>query len=366
MVICKMRRKTLNSLGVIALMTLVAGAQAQVTLTNKASFGVSGWLAPTANGNQAGGGNNTRGLAYDKFTNQLIVVNREPGFGNNLNLLDANTGTQNGKLSTAGLSGGTFLVNMVGVADDGKVYVSNLTTATGGNFKIYEFASATANLTGTSVYSYTTVATDQRIGDSFDVFGSGSSLRFAVGMQTGSATNGYHSVNSSFAGSNVLVAGTGNGDFKFGITFGATANDIFGTQGNTLYRYVQNGVLTGTASGGSLTGSGRLMDFAVVNGVSLLAIQDTQDHRLRVFDVSNPLAPVLAAVSNPLATTVANGNGVGQVKFGAINGSSATIYAMSANNGIQAFDVEVVPEPATMIVLAGAAAIAARRRRKNS
>jgi hypothetical protein len=73
--------------------------------------------------------------------------------------------------------------------------------------------------------------------------------------------------------------------------------------------------------------------------------------------MTNPALPLAerklgqaSALPGPQAT---NANSVGQVKFGAIVGNTATIYAMSTNNGIQAFELTVVPEPTTL-ALAGA------------
>jgi len=46
-------------------------------------------------------------------------------------------------------------------------------------------------------------------------------------------------------------------------------------------------------------------------------------------------------VSGPNQFT--NGNGVGSVKFGPVSGNSVVIYAMSTNNGIQAFTLTLDP-----------------------
>jgi hypothetical protein len=81
--------------------------------------------------------------------------------------------------------------------------------------------------------------------------------------------------------------------------------------------------------------------------------------------MSNPSAPVrLAELTAQPGASNANGNGVGQVRFGAVGPTSAVIYAMSTNNGIQAFQLTGVPEPATWAMLAaGLAAMAVGRSR---
>lgn len=47
-----------------------------------------------------------------------------------------------------------------------------------------------------------------------------------------------------------------------------------------------------------------------------------------------------------------NGNGVGSVAWGSLEDGSTVLYAMSANQGIQAFAVTIVPEPGTYALLA--------------
>jgi len=71
--------------------------------------------------------------------------------------------------------------------------------------------------------------------------------------------------------------------------------------------------------------------------------------------------------ANLTTSTNANGNAVGGLAFGTVNGTP-TIYALSTNNGIQAF--QIVPEPSTTVVVAGCtaglAALVLRRRGRTS
>jgi hypothetical protein len=147
-----------------------------------------------------------------------------------------------------------------------------------------------------------------------------------------------------------------DGDFRLGITFTdsdsvigkATQNaahlvDVAGSSGNVIANFSTDGIVL------------RPMDFAVVNGKPLVAMVEassdqTEAARARIFvydmtDLSLPLAERKIGEASALPFTPGgpnqfiNGNAVGQVKFGAIDGNTAIIYAMSTNNGIQAFEL---------------------------
>jgi hypothetical protein len=364
MVICKMRRKTLNSLGVIALMTLVAGAQAQVTLSAKTSFSGDGWLNASEDATVQDLGGTTRGMAYDSATGNLVVNFRGTS---NLSVINGTSGVKLGNLSTAGLFvGGGGATNSMVAAANGRIYVANLITSNTDSFKIYEFATATVGQTGTTFFSGTSSL--PRVGDSFDAISTGAnSVEF---IASGTGSTGYANIAGGVM-SVVAPAGVPAGGLRLGLTYGSSNSVVFGTNGmNAALYYINAGVNTTLTGNG--TGSARPLDFAVVNGVPLLATIDTVTSQVQVFDMTNPLAPVFVAQGNntpgvaTAGTFAANGNGTGSIKFAQDQSGAWNLYAMSSNQGIQAFNVEVVPEPATMIVLAGAAAIAARRRRKNS
>ena len=88
-----------------------------------------------------------RGMAYNPTTGHLIIVNRFPIGSETINVVDAHTGAEVGSLDQSGRSiGGSanFAYNMVGVAEDGAIYVGNLTTSsTLVEFNLYRWASET-------------------------------------------------------------------------------------------------------------------------------------------------------------------------------------------------------------------------------
>ncbi len=257
---------------------------------------------------------------------------------------------------------------MVGTGADGAVYLANLTTSSSTSpFKIYSWASESSLFNGdapTVAYSGDPIGGAGRFGDNLAVFGSGSSTRIAVGAGNTALTtdNSFAVINPIDASvSYVTFSGTApaQGDFRLGITF-TDANSIVGTQGG-LFRVVDFAGTAGTLAGSSatLSASERLMDYATIGGVGYLATTDTASSLVRVYDMSDPTNPVLVASANNTSDTLAgNGNGVGQVQFGAITGNSATLYAMSANQGIQAMTFTVVPEPEEYAMMAAGGLIA--------
>ncbi len=108
----------------------------------------------------------TRSIALNKVTNHLLVATRTAG--HRIVVLNAAKGDSLSQLDMTGVSGGTYHLNKVGVADDGVIYACNLNTANG--FKIYRWADEAAVPT---LAADTTVAGATRYGDAFSVMGQG-------------------------------------------------------------------------------------------------------------------------------------------------------------------------------------------------
>ncbi len=87
----------------------------------------------------------TRNIAYNRNTDHVLVATRK--YGVDVIILNAANGDSLGKMNTTGISGGTYPINMVDVADDGTIYVSNLTApqySPGSKLKIYRYADENA------------------------------------------------------------------------------------------------------------------------------------------------------------------------------------------------------------------------------
>jgi len=361
-------------LSATALAAGLTSLQAQYTIAPLATFGGDGWLAPGEGGYTfLGTGNLERGLAYGN--SQIYLVSRNGG--SNLRRLDPLTGSDLGSpLSVAGISGGTFAVNTVGVAGDGAIYVNNLTTqSTTSPYKVYRWANDAA--TPTVAFSGNPLA-GSRVGDSLDVVGSGSGTRVVSGFGSSPAVagnNGYTVIDPT-AGTATTVAFAGTppaaGDFRLGITFTDAAH-VLGSQGSSLMRYTEFSGTTGSLLGSPATTSAseRLMDYTVLYGIPMLATIDTASSLVRVYDLTDPLSPVLLlSGNNTSGTLTGNANGTGAVAWGGVTANpdgtaTVALYAMSSNQGIQAFTVTIIPEPASASVLGlGLAALLLVRRKR--
>lgn len=372
-----MKKMTVLGGAIAATLALSSAAQAVVTfnISPLSSFGTTGWLKPADNAN-LGTTNGARGFGYNPVTGKLILGSTTAG--NAMVVLNGQTGAQEATMNLAGVSGGAKVVNQVGVADDGVIYMANLTAAASGTspFKVYRWANEGA--APTVAYSGVPLA-GVRVGDNFDVYSSSTGTRFAAGYSNSPTVTGNNTYamfttadGLAYTSAHISMATPipAAGDHRLGITFLGDNQTILGvgSVGTAARVTTANvGAGTGTLVGTTnlVTGSGRLVDYIEFWGAKLLAVTDTTTSATRILDMTNPLAPVQLTAGGVTATGfshTANGNGVGQVKWGAVNGGVATLYVMNTNNGIQAFTV-AIPEPSALGLLGLAVPALARRRR---
>jgi hypothetical protein len=377
-------------------------ARSQISLSPLTTFGGGdGWLAPDEGGYQYLGAfdsfaNLERGIAYSPVSNHLYLVSRRNPTGtngNNVRILNATTGEDIGALDTsnvvpAGSGGGTFAINMIAVGDDGAIYAANLHTNLSASvpFRVYKWETETSP--ALNIFT-DPVLSGARLGDSFDAFGSGANTRLVAGFAGGSTSpagsNGFTIINPATATFTNVAPPLGNaagqtpvGEYRLGITF-IDADTILGTQGTgsagAAFRLTDVVGATGTvaASITPISAAERALDYAVVGGIPLLATLETGGgttaNTVRIYDFSNPQSPLLLTsgdATDPLTTANPNANAVGQIKFGAITGNTAIVYALNTNNGIQAFTL-TIPEPSAGLTLAiGGGLLAGLRRRSRA
>jgi hypothetical protein len=312
---------------------------------------------------------NQRSMAYNRSTGNLLVVN-----GLSVRVVNGLSGTATGLLDVTGISGGDRALNTVGVASDGVIYGSNLraTSSSTAGYKIYRWGNEAA--VPTTAYNADPLA-GNRFGDDFDVIGSGVNTRLVAGMgnnATPTNDNSYivfsttdgAAYNSAYI-NHTSTALPGQGDFRLGITF-TDSDTVLGLQGSKNLRVSDYDLATATAAlaatGVLLDVNERPIDWAVVGGVPFLATVQSNSSLVRLYDLTNPAAPLLAGSANLTTTFAANGNGTGSVAFGDIVGNTATLYALNTNNGIQAFTF-TVPEPTTLGAMGGMSVLTLRRRK---
>jgi hypothetical protein len=372
-----------------ALAILVAACSVEAfaqTLSPLTTFGTNGWLAPGAIP-QLTADNNQRGLGVSPTTGNLVLPSRSSGTtGNNVWVISGSTGAVAGSLTppVGGYTGGTFVINGAGVGADGAVYTANLSSSAGSAFKVYKWASDSDFATpATIAFSGTFTGGAPRYGDAFAVYGSGTAAKFAAAGSNSTVAN----VNSYFAvGSlsgtstqsatpylqvvNSQTSTVGNNGYRLGLSF-INDSSLLGTQGgNKLYSTtfipsVSNIDTTGTTN---WTASNRPIAYLSHNGTPYVATIDTNSSTVSLFDLTNPASPLLTGTGNTTVGTLAsNGNGTGGIGWGPYLGNDQyPLYAMSSNQGIQAF-VVTVPEPSTYAMMGGAFAVIgviASRKRK--
>jgi hypothetical protein len=360
---------------------LAAGTSSAQSLEPLKTFGGGdGWVAPGERTYLNSSGHNQRGLAYNPATGNLLVVHHS-GAQLSINKLNGITGADAGTLSLTGvqtIGTGFFPLNMIAATEGGRIYAANLADTSTAQFRIYRWESE-ADTTAQQIHRSDSVG---RLGDTLDArvseFPGMDYLLVGQAPNAGApptAYNGYTLFHAeggeAFALGGTHFAGTppNPGDHRLGITF-LSGNNVAGTQ-NGPVRVSTYSTNQGSGEGATLTASPSLttaterpMDHALVNGIPVLATVDTASSLVRVYNFANPAAPtLLASGENITGASNLNDFGVGQVRFGPIEGNYATLYALNANNGIQAFTF-IVPEPGTALLLLGLPALILHRGRR--
>jgi hypothetical protein len=299
--------------------------------------------------------NNQRGLAYNPATGNVLYVSRTGG--NRIVVLDGATGAERHQLKTtdeAGvnvITGGTLVINMVAVADDGAVYVANLVTDGSTGLKVYRWESDSATVSPT-VLSVTGLPAGVRFGDNMDARGSGDSTQLLFASRSHKSFAVVDIVSGAVGTVAVYdAAALGNGNIGLSVAFGA-GNSVWGTaSGQTLVHVAfEPGVPAATVRTnlpGSLypTSVGLIAVDASAGLLAGLSFDNPDNVQVsRLGDLSS--APALLD-QELLPLKNANGNGTGAADFG-----GGRLYVLDSNNGIHAYTVQasatVAGGPATL------------------
>ena len=189
-----------------------------------------------------------RGIAYNPTTGHLLVVDRSPAYSSancDVHIINGDTGAYIGKLDNSStLAGGTagFTLNLIGVGNDGAIYVANITSSTAGapqtrlyrwndELSLQTIVSPTGSFPSDDPSSGSTVATQKRWGDTMSVRGSGLGTQILLANR-GTLAALYTPDDGTYAHftPKTLTTDVATGALGYGLTFGA-GDTFWGTSG---------------------------------------------------------------------------------------------------------------------------------------
>jgi len=287
-------------------------------------------------------GHLTRGFAYGNVggNDRLYVVSRNGG--NNVYIMDALTGADVGTLSTAGIAGGTYLLSDIAVSDDGVIFMCNLTTSSSTSaLKVYRWDTESDEPTNVITW---TGGTAFRLGDKMSASGS---------VADNSA---YLSFAASNADTLVGFSTSDNGAnweaelWYVGMT-GGSADASMTPDGGAWYnatginpvRFSTEGALNGVVPGSVVpTGSNAIQYLEEVNGMEYVATFNYGTGNEKAIILRAPAESPESASSYGVTPSLflnSNANGAGDVAMMHNADGSATVFVLSTNNGIGAYQV---------------------------
>ncbi|MEO7678775.1 MAG: hypothetical protein ABIV39_18635, partial [Verrucomicrobiota bacterium] len=340
--------------GLFALISTSALAQTpQFVLLN--SFGSSGdgSLHPDERSYLTATNNLQRGLAYNPKTTHLLIASRSPTTAPTINIVDSITGADLGSLPfvqqvVAGNAG--FLLNKIAVADDGAIYVCNVTTTstTDIGFVLYRYASETSEQT--AVYGNlafgdpssgraNSAQSNGRWGDTMVVRGAGLNTEILIASQGTLAAilrPTDESMNTFVA--TTLATDASSGSMADSVSFGI--GDTFWAKANGLgLRHLSFDLNSGTATTlqtyGSTAFPTQIGPILALNASNLLAgieIAPAFDS-VKLYDITTTNPPIFLDRQD-YYTNLNNGLGAGEICFG-----NGTLYALDSDNGLLALSL---------------------------
>lgn len=282
--------------------------------------------------------NSQRGLAYNPLTDHLLLVSRTGGDA--VHILDSATGAHLGTLNNGPNppSGGTFAMNLVGVAEDGQIYVCNLTlNGTTTPLKIYRWFDESPDQTPVVVWEGDPgMGAAQRWGDTMAVRGADLNTQILLASRLGTVVALIMpEINRSRPIAVLNVPGAAGGDLGLGLAWG---------EGDTFWATAVGRPLRRIAfdpSTGEVRTLQTISSFPMIANIGvdpsrlLLAgvCRGTQD-TLRLYSVFSPRNPMFLDTEF-FATDHANDNATGAAVFS----PDGRLFALNSNNGLLAMRV---------------------------
>ena len=322
--------------------------------------------------------NNERGIAYDSSTADLLLVSQSPS--NNIVVLNPTDGSQKYFMNLSGITAsGASGINMIGVADDGAVYVGNPTVNDGSGstpYSLNRWSDDGSNTTPSQIFSgdpgFGTPAAGLRWGDSIAVRGSGANTQILIGPGTSSNVCIFTTPDGlNFTQNIISVTNVTNGISQFGLAFGPGTNTFWAKTLNQQLYLVQFDLSTDmgtaifTASTNDVASQFRFisMDTNQHWMAGVFTANSTLADSVRLYDISNYTNQIVQADQELYSTANHSsfliGVGTGSTAFG-----GNMLFALDSNNGIKAFQISTNTvlgsfsitsanaQPGSMIVLA--------------
>lgn len=294
-----------------------------------------------------------RGMAYNPTTDHLLIAHRA---GPSINILNATNGTAIGTmpfdvLVDAGNTG--FRLSKIGVADDGAVYVANLTSASTAliGFVLYRYASETSEQTWVyagdpSNGAATSGQPNGRWGDTMTVRGSGINTEILIATEGTLAAilRPTDETMTAFTAT-TLATDASSGSIASGISFGA-GNTFWATANGYALRRFNYDLGLGTATTDlsfvstvfptrvapilNIVSSNLLVGIEIAPGFDFVKLYD-------IANVSQANPPVF--LDRESYTTNFDGYNAGQICY-----SDGRVWALNTEHGIRAFTLQVTNE----------------------
>ncbi len=300
------------------------------------------------------GSDTERGLGYgntldsDNNLNSRVFVASRSGSQLNIRILDAQSGNDVGTLNTSGITGGTFSINDVGVTDDGKILVCNLTTnANTTEFKVYMWSNTYS--APVLILSYLADASNAvRLGDKFTVIGNytnGSAEIWAA-----SSTTGQNKVYRWTMSGGVFNSTPQIIHLSDAITGGVASASVYpmyngyfywNANGQNARKYQTNGTLIGIIPSSVIpTGSNAIRYIGSIGSDEFVAsfIYGSGNNNAVLVRVPDGIpADAINYSATPSFGSVTNINGTGDIDFKINFNLTVDIFVLATNNGVGMF-----------------------------